>query len=290
LYKYVHKKVKRTRPKNSFSNPTEGPLSKKAIYELFLLSTFIFILSALLVQFLMNFQTAILLRHYSISFTYSLFSINFSSFSTAKWTLFRIYIVFGLSSLEFFIAGIMLLFIKVKNWKVKLILTWLAFLMIHVLPLGLLSGIFIYDGFGIAYIWLFQSIMVRILISLTALLITIFFRQFWIYRFLKTVYSRKYLDNDFYRTKYIKYCFILPWFAGVIILSAFALPHHTWNWLVFIFGLACVILPIFKKKVPFHKILIYKSDKKILPLRYPLIYFITIIGVIWLGSLIKIYF
>ena len=162
--------------------------------------------------------------------------------------------------------------------------------MIHTLPLGIVAGIYIFDGFGIAYTWLFQNIIVRVLFALPVLLIAIYRRQFWIIRFLKTAYSSVYLDNGLYRKEYIRDCFILPWFVGAIILSAFALPHHTWIWFVFIFGLGIVILPIFRKTIPARKILIHKSGKKILPFRYPLLYFITITSVIWLVSLIRIFF
>lgn len=292
MYQTLNTEPDIEKPVSSFLNKTEGALSKRALYELFLLSAFIFTMSALLIQFLMNLQTAILLRHYSISFTYSLFSVNFTSVSGAKWIPIRIYIVYGIVALELFFAGIIILLFKIKNWKIKLVFTWLAFLMIHTLPLGMLAGIYIYDGFGIAYTWLFQNIIVRVLITLAVLLIAIYCRPYWIFRFLKTANSREYLDDELYREKYIRYCFILPWCFGAGIVSAFALPHLTWVWFVFIFGLGIVVLPIFSKTIPFHEILIYKSEKKIFAFRYPFLYFIiaAATGVIWLISLIRIFF
>ena len=56
----------------------------------------------------------------------------------------------------------------------------------------------------------------------------------------------------------------------IFILSAFALPHLTWFWVVYFFGIGIVVLPIFRKAILSRKILINESKSKILRFRYPL--------------------
>jgi hypothetical protein len=62
--------------------PPDGPLSSRALGELSLYSTFIFVFAALLMQFLLTQYTALLLNAYSVSFQHSLFAINFFLTST----------------------------------------------------------------------------------------------------------------------------------------------------------------------------------------------------------------
>jgi len=264
------------------------PLQKKALYELFLFSTFTFVCIALLLQFLITFQTAILLKHYSISFTYRLFGIGFSPVSAYKWPEARIFIVYGLGMLAFFGAGILLLFLleKIKHiqWKIRLVLTWIAFFAVHTLPMWMLAGMFFFEGFGIAYQWLFENIYVRVILSLLALMVVVYFRSFWMNMFLKNVYSISFLSGSKNRQTFIKSCFIFPWLAGLIILLPFVWLHHAWSWLVYLVGLGLVLLPIFGNKTPHRKFMIYKAGNKIFSFRFPLPLFLLVVTILWVAD------
>jgi hypothetical protein len=264
--------------------------TSRELRELFLFSTFIFILCALLVQFFLTFITALLLRHYSVSFYWSLFWITFPYYSLEHWTMFRILFVNSAGILILFFTGVILANKRFKHWKWKLIRTWLTFILINMLPTGLLAGIFWYNEFGIAYSWLFQSIIARIVIAIIAMLIIIFLKPYWIKRFLQTTYTTAFLSDSRNIEKYIKYCMILPWIAGTIVLLAFGIPNHAWFWMVSLLGLGFVVLPVYTERISPMGIKIYKTDKKIFPVRNPLIFIIIILLVFWIASLFKISF
>ena len=76
-----------------FGKQVEDPLARHSLLELAAYSAFSFVFAALLLQFLITLQTAILLDLYSITFKYRLFNIEFTSVSGTKWPLYRIYLV-----------------------------------------------------------------------------------------------------------------------------------------------------------------------------------------------------
>lgn len=266
-------------------------LKPRSLNQLALFSTAVFVFSALFLQFLMAFQTAFLLRHYSISFIYRLFGIGFSSVSAAKWSEARIFLVFGMTVVVFFGAGLLLLFILKKlkqlHWKIKLVITWMAFLLIHSLPMGMLAGTFFFDGFGIAYTWLFDSVWVRGLVALLALLVVMYFRPFWMKTFLKSVFSTSFLSDVGGRKAFIKYAFIRPWIYGVIMLLPFAILHQAWFWLLSYFGLGFVVFPVFWNKIPTRKFLVVKNDKKIFHVKHTLAIFLAIVVFLWFVDFIS---
>jgi len=264
--------------------------TSRELRELFLFSTFIFIMCALLVQFFLTFMTALLLRHYSISFSWSLFWITFPYYSFAHWTMFRIYFVNSAGMLILFFTGVIMANKRFRHWKLKLIMTWLTFILINILPTGLLAGIFLYNEFGIAYTWFFQSIITRIVIAVIAMLIIIFLKPYWIKKFLQTTYTTAFLSDSRDIEKYIKYCMILPWIAGTMVLLAFVIPEHAWFWMVSLLGLGFVVLPVYTERISPMGIMIYKTGKKIFPVRNPLIFIIIVLFVIWIGSFCKISF
>jgi hypothetical protein len=274
----------RARSATGFSQP----VVPKIHYELFLFSTFIFICAALLLQFLMSLQTALLLRHFSVSFTYHLFGISYSWVSAAKWSEARIFAVYGLGTLDFFGAGLLLIFIlkKIKHiyWKLRLVLVWLAFLMVHTLPLGLLAGTFFFDGFGIAYTWIFSSMAVRGVLAFFVLLVAVYFRPFWMKQFLRTASSTLYLSDTKNRKKFINSSVILPWLAGTIVLTFFVFLHHSWFWLLFLIGAGFILLPLLRPKISRQQILILRNDKRFFGLRYPLPLLLLFIAILWVAD------
>ena len=266
-------------------------LKTRSLNQLSLFSTMVFVFSALFLQFVMAFQTAILLRAYSISFIYRLFGISFSSVSAVNWSEARIFIVFGVAILVFFGVGLLLLFIlnkqKQLNWKIRLVIIWMAFLLIHSLPMGMLAGTFFFDGFGIAYTWLFDSVLVKGLVALLALLVVMFLRPFWMETFLRSVFSISFLSDVGGRKAFIKHAFILPWFFGVIMLLPFAFLHQAWFWLLSYVGLGFVVFPVFSTIIPTRKIFVVKNDKKIFHVKYPLAIFLAIVVFLWLADFIS---
>lgn len=263
-----------------------GPLSLKSLFELFLFSTAAFVFLSLFLKFLLTIGTSVLLRHYSISFTYRLFGI--SSSMESNWPVLRILIVFGFGVFAIFGAGLLLVIIVKKlgpaNWKAKLILTWMAFLMVQILPMSLLAGTIFYDGFGIAYQWLFSSVLARIIPTFFAVAICMILRPFWINLFLKTAYSSVFLSEDANSKTFIKNSVILPWIAGVIVLLPFVVLHRDWFWLISLIGIGFTVLPAFGNNIPPRNFKITKSDKTIFRLPYPLIKILAIVALLLIAD------
>jgi hypothetical protein len=286
MFRFLSKPKYSVGDKEALPIEKSGPLSLKLLFELFLFSTAGFVFLSLFLKFLLTLQTSLLLWHYSITFTYRLFGI--SSSMESNWPVLRILIVFGFGVLAIFGAGLLLVKIVEKlgpaNWKAKLILTWMAFLMVQILPMSLLAGTIFYDGFGIAYQWLFSSILARIIPTFLALAVCMILRPFWIKLFLKTAYSSVFLSENNYSQTYIKNSVILPWIAGVILLLPFVILHRDWFWLISLIGIGFTVLPAFGNNIPPRNFKITKSDKTIFRIRYPLIKILAIVALLLMAD------
>ena len=288
MFKVFKKSHRHRKHKKLFSGSNSRSFRPEFYYELFLFSTLIFVSSALLLQFLMSLQTALLLRYLDINFTYSLFGISFMSVSAEKWSEFRIFVVYGIGTLVFFAAGISLLYLlkKLKHiaWKLRLILVWIAFLMIHTLPMGMFGGTFFFEGFGMAYTWMFDDVIFRGILAFFALFISIFLRPFWMRQFLKTANSATFLSDSKNRKIFLNNLVVFPWIAGMIVLLFFVIYHKNWFWLLYLIGVGFVVLPLLWKKISHQKILIARNDKKIFNIRYPLPLMLLFFAILWVAD------
>lgn len=267
---------------------TAEAFQPKAKFEITLFSTFAFVLAALSLQFLISFQTRLLLRFYSISFTYNLFGIQFSSVDADVWPEDRIFLVYGFGLLFYFGMGILFYLWLNKSkrihWKWRLILTWLAFLMVYSIPVGMLIGTFLFDGFGYAYSWLFGNIFIRGIVAIVAMALAIYNRNIWITLFLKAAYSASLISNGNRRRIYIQMSFIYPFLIGVLLIALFAIPLHAWAWLGTSLGLGLIVLPLFGNKISKRKYKVYRNDKKIFRLAFPVVQVSVVIILLWLAN------
>jgi hypothetical protein len=268
----------------------ENPFSRKKLFELSLFSTAIFITAALLAQFLITLQTALLLNHFSIHYIYSPFGIIYPSGGPGNWTENRILFVYGAALMIWFIAGLLLTRIKTENWKINLALTWLSFILVCTFPVGILAGAFFYDDFGIAGTWLFRSFGLQLCIAVFASLAMIFTAPYWSKRFLKTASSARFFSDYQKRKRYLKIAVIIPWLIGTFILTAFGIPKHLWYWLAFLAGIGPILLVVYLIRIPKNELKIHRSKKPIFPFAYPLIFVIVMVAMLWLISLYSITF
>ena len=266
----------------------EGPLSSRALRELSLFSTLIFVFAALLTQFFLTLFTAMLLKAYSITFSYSLFAINFLSESSTNWSENQIYFIFGSGPVILTSAGLFLLFVMDRiiytSWKIKLIFTWFALLMVNALPFSIIAGVFFYEGFGMAFQWLINSDVIRVIIALLVVLLLIFYSRFWQLKFLKASYTTAFLENSNTRKIFLKNIYFIPWIAGFIILLLFNWPFSNFYWRTFLLSVGLMSITIFvRKKRPFRKPNIMKADKKIFTSRFQILYLIIVLVLIWVA-------
>lgn len=269
--------------------PTEGPLSSRALIELSLFSTCIFVFAALLMQFLLTLYTAFLLRLFSITFQYSLFAINFSSESGSMWSASQIYLVFGSGPILFSIVGLLLLAllkrIGMADWKTKLSLTWMAFLMVNALPCSIIAGVFFFEGFGMAFNWLTDSYIVRLVIAIIVLFILLFFSRFWSRLFLKASYSATFFDHGHSQKIFIKNVYFKPWIYGFFILMLYNWQFNNFFWRTFLVSLGYMAIALFDHKKRMHrKPHIMKSDKIIFTSRYQMVFIVIVLVLIWIAD------
>ncbi|MEI7982130.1 MAG: hypothetical protein WCI71_10790 [Bacteroidota bacterium] len=277
-----------------FRRKIREQLKQPQFYPLMIFSTFVYLISALVIRFLTNLETSIFLRYLSVSFQYRPFDIFFHSVGGGKWNDNRIMIVYGIGTLVFLLSGLFLFrvlaVIKKIGFKTRLTLTWLTFLAVHVLPLGMISGAVLFDDFGIAYTWLFPEIWVRLILGLLAVALCIFFRPFWIKLFLRTAYSSGFLHTIEAKKDFILRIFIIPWIIGTLILLPFSWAGHHWTWFIYLLCLGLIVLPLFNPKFPKRNPRIVKSEGPPLLSIYSLILMVIIITGMLLTSLVRIEF
>jgi hypothetical protein len=286
--------IGRSKKQSSAGNTETGPLSPIGLYELFLFSSTAFVLSALLIQFLITLQNAILLRYFSLKFIYSPLGIRFSFVSEASWSDMRIFAIYGVAPLVFFFTGLILITVlrksKFNNWKLRLFVTWIAFILIHTFPAGLLAGIFIYDGLGVAFAWLADSLIIRVIIGIAVIVLIRIYRSMWQTLFLKAAYAGVFITDYTNRKVFLTNAFIRPWIMGSLCLIPFVWNAYSLYWGLFLAGLGIVVLPFVSNNIPPINLLVAKSDKKIWPMRYPIVYVLVGLFILWLVTLKHISF
>jgi len=236
----------------------------------------------------------LLLQYFNISFLYSLFHIDFLSQSSSKWSEGMIYLVFGSGPLLLSAAGVILTLVlknlKLAGWKIKLALTWLAFLFFNALPCGILAGSLFFDGFGLAFFWIINSFILRGTMALLALAVLILLSGSWYRLFLKAAYTRAFLDNSETQKTFVLSVFLKPWFFGLVILMAFNWPFHTWYWPVFLFSLGYLAVTLVGNQEVNPKPRIKKSDKQIFTSPIQLVSIAVALILVWAAGNIRVKF
>lgn len=222
---------------------------------LFLWSSFLLIIAAIVLRFLHILLTASFLRLYSINFTYAPLNIHFSTVGYGNWSSESILIVYVFANLFFMFLGVFLLRVlkvsKFRNLKIRLFVTWLAFLSIHLLPVNVLAGVGFYAEFGMAFSWFIGNIAIRFIAALAVLVICLYFRPFWIILFLKTSPSFSAIDAFESKKAFIKVSLIYPMLSASIIVFFLAISISSFFWIIAFFGYTLLLLPAFGNAIPY---------------------------------------
>lgn len=263
----------------------KGPMSPIGLYQLFLFSTTHFVLAAFIVQFLMNLQNVIILKMYYFNLLYTPLGVRFLYSEESKWTVSKIFEVYGLIPMGFFVIGLLMVWMlrkrKLGNWKVRLLLTWIAFIFVHTLPIGLIAGTLIFDGFGIAQQWLIQDFTIRVGTAFAIIAIVRFYRSLWQTLFLKAAYAGVFVSDYTNRRTYLRNAFVRPWYVGCVLLFPFAWKAHSIYWLAFLVGMGIIVMPLSSLSIPPINLAVAKSKKQIWPTRYPLIIIFLLLVLLW---------
>ncbi len=289
--------------RNRFPEPSNNPLSPRALVELNLFSACLFVVAALFTQFLLTLITASLLKANSISFQYSLFAINFVSEisysyytlkdlsqASTKWSEEQIYFIFGTGPVVVSAIGLRVLYVLKKSirsgWKTKLILTWMAFMMVNALPCSIFSGVFFYEGFGMAFHWLVTDYFTRGFIGLGLLLYLVMFSRFWRRLFLNACYSPAFTVDEYNQKTFITNAFLKPWLYGFLLLLLFNLPFTSLFWPVFLLSLG--ILPFANQILRYQTICIAKPGNTLFVTYRQVLLIIAALALLWLCGTITV--
>ncbi|MFZ4462972.1 MAG: hypothetical protein ACOYN5_03955 [Bacteroidales bacterium] len=262
-------------------------------YLLILSSSIQFTLAVLIIRFVINLYTSILMYLFSISYVYRPFGNTYTSVATGNWTDARVFFVFGLGVFLLCVIGILLVrklnSTKTLEWSSRLMLTWLAFIMVNMLPFSMAAAVLFYDDFGFSYTNLFEVLIVRALLALLAIIIAIYFRTTWLWLFLRSSYSIDLIDNVTKRKQFIGRVFKIPWFLGTLLLSMFTfLPYRYWSWFLIIVLMGMVVLPAFNFSFPERKPRLNKSDKSVLESRSRFLIYLLILIALFAFSYFRI--
>ena len=263
-------------------------------FELFLCSVFIVTVLSLFIRILGNFQTFLWLKHYSITFNYTIFGIQFESYSGIRWTIQKIILVYSTAPLIHFFLGLFILrLLKVrviKHWKHRLIFTWAAFLLVNQLPFSMLAGTFIFDDFGYAYFTIINSIPVRVTFAITAVIVAVVFRKDWLYYFISSSPNKNLVDDHDQKKLYIRAVFILPFAIATAVISSLAVFLKFWGWLALFLSMILLVAPLFSEKIPERNPRFTKADTVFETNNYLPAMYLVVILMTFVLSFVKIHF
>lgn len=226
-------------------------------------SSFLLINAAITVRVLHVLVTASLLRLSSISFTYTPLNIVFTSIAKGSWNLEKLIVVYGFVTLVFLVFGFFLFFIlmkhRFKNLKLRLFLSWLAFLSVNLPAVNLSAGVFLYAEFGMAYTWIVNSLVLQIIIALIVLALAVAMRPIWIHRFLQVSYSSTLIDSYDDKKRFIRAAFVLPVFPAFLVVLLSGISVSAYFWIVSFLFYLLLALPLVGYGIPYFSPLLVKT-------------------------------
>ncbi len=192
------------------------------------------LLAALLVQFSTIGGQALFMEYYDIPFTWRPLYLQDVSTNMECWGFTKLYFVYAGIPILFFIAGLYLSFFLstniALNWRARLFLTWVSFFMVNAMLAGIIVSLFIFDGIGVALIWIFPGFLVRLILGIFAATILLFTRPYWENLFFKSIYSKSFLRDSKSKQQFLKNNFKLPLFLMIPSLILFAYLSSKWYW------------------------------------------------------------
>jgi len=272
----------------------ENLITLESNKDIYLYSFSMLLLMALLVQFSQISFSGLLLHAYGIPFTWNPLFLKDVSADMNYWTHGRLFMVYGLMPSVQLSAGLLLMrWLQLAasiDWQLRLKLTWLAFLMVNLFPAGIISGLFIFDGLGVAFTWLVPPIMVRGVISVFPVIAMVITRFYWIPMFLRASYSLATINETSLRNTFLRNIFTLPWLFTFLVIALFSFFLKIWYWPISFFALLFVIIPFLGNPGMRLKIKVNPSYKLMPDSRFSLFYLFVLSVAIFLSSLVHIRF
>lgn len=217
-----------------------------------------------------------------------LFSIIYLSNSNAGWSDAQVYLVFGSGPVLLFAIGLWLVGVLKRisgiHWKLRLVLTWMAFLMVNVLPCGIVAGAFFFDSFGIAFQWINGNFLARGMISVGIIMFMLFFNHFWLMLFVRAAYSQDFIQKGEHRRIFVINTVFKPLIYGFFILLFFAWPFKSLYWPVSLFIFGYILIPTSDRLLRSPNLHVPATDNKIFSSLFQKVLFILGLVLLWFAN------
>lgn len=193
-----------------------------------LFSTISFVASFYLVHILITLFQVFYLRANGVNLTGSFQWIRFLPGDQGIWDETMIFIAYGMPYLVSVVAGgILSGWLAGEgrlDWRIRIFFTWLAIHAIMQFAGGAAYAALFYDGFGIAYLWLFSIQPVRIGVTFFVLLVLFATGSRWMRLFFKGSPSRVFFNELKYRYKFFWFAVLIPWLTGSTFIMLYLFP------------------------------------------------------------------
>ena len=246
-----------------------------------LISTISFIVSFFLVHVVTNLFQVFYLHVNGVNFFSSLQRIRFLPGDQSIWDDSMILMVYGFPYFISLIVGVLLsgwlASGKKDDWRVRLFLIWLAIHAIMQFAAGVVYATFFYDGFGIAYHWLFSALAVRIAVTFLVLLVLFATGGQWMRQFLKASPTRLFFQKLELRYKFLWFSVLIPWVVGSAIILVMFYPPVNRDIFITLFCYLLIFVPMLKVLPLNESVRLVKSEKKVFPVRAAWIYIVLLL-------------
>jgi len=148
----------------------------------------------------------------------------------------------------------------------------------------------LYDGFGMAFMWMVNSIITRGILALLALVLLVVTGRIWYFHFLKTAFTQAFFNSPEAQRSYFIAVFLRPWILGVLVLMAFNWPFTNLYWPAFLVSLGYLAIIMVGDPVIQFQPSIKTSDKQIFTSRIQRLSVIAALILIWAVGNIRVKF
>ncbi|HLO57961.1 MAG TPA: hypothetical protein VK172_01545 [Lentimicrobium sp.] len=207
--------------------------------------------SFMLVRFTDSAILSVFLKINHINFDFSIFKVTYLTGGQGNWTEGKVIFIYTLPYLMFALAGIFLPHIlrRRNNIFLQMAITWLSFQMVLIVLAGLVSGIFEFQGIGVAMEWLLVNMPVKIFTSLFLLMLIYFSVRRFGWYFLRKVPHRSLHDDLDQRRRWLNHVVLYPFLISFAFIFPFA-GIDTWLNFVSSFITGLIFILVIYKMIP----------------------------------------
>jgi hypothetical protein len=264
-------------------------------YDMMIWSTFAYVMASLFLNFLYTLQTTFLHLIIGVKFQYRPFGIIYLTDSKGQWGNWsesKIMVIYGIGVIVFFILGRLTLklgdILKFGNIIVRLFVVWFSFFAMHMFVMGMLSGVYFFDDFGIAYTWLFPEKWLRLTFAIVAFAFCIYMRPWWLKQFLRLSFTQDAVKDLPSKRDYILRIFIMPYVFGSVILMPYVLSGMYKTWMVMLLGFSLIVLPIVNPFFPKGRPMLVKTVVPAIASRNTVYRLVLLLAVLLLGAFFRV--